>query len=103
FDLGLVKVSPGILFDVFALDFSASEQALMSREEIDDIAFLPMAFLRGEAGLGPVTAIAELGYLEFSDLDGRDGQFLDFEAMLEWSHCDWGPLLMATASSTSMV
>tara|TARA_R110002072_G_scaffold302499_1_gene485864 strand:- start:17152 stop:17928 length:777 start_codon:yes stop_codon:yes gene_type:complete len=84
FDLGLVKVSPGVLFDVFALDFQAREQSLMSSEEIDDIAFLPMAFLRAETGLGPVSAIAELGYLEFSDGDDNDGQFLDFEAMIEW-------------------
>lgn len=84
FDLGLVKVSPGVLFDVFALDFQASEQALMSSESIDDIAFVPMAFLRGETGIGPVTAVAELGYLEFSDLDDNDGKFLDFEAMIEW-------------------
>lgn len=84
FDLGFVKLSPGVLFDVFALDFRASEQALMSSEEIDDIAFVPMAFLRGEAGIGPLTAVAELGYLEFSDLDGNDGKFLDFEAMIEW-------------------
>ncbi|MGK0205953.1 MAG: hypothetical protein ACI89X_002289 [Planctomycetota bacterium] len=84
FDLGLVKVSPGVLFDVFALDFRAREQTLMSSEEIDDIAFLPMAFLRAETGLGPVNAVAELGYLEFSSIDGKHGQFLDFEAMVEW-------------------
>lgn len=84
FDLGLVKVSPGVMFDVFALDFRASEQALMSSEEIDDIAVVPMAFVRGEAGFGPVQAIAELGYLEYSGVDGNDGRFLDVEAMIEW-------------------
>lgn len=85
FDLGLVTLSPGLLFDVFALDFQASEQTFQSREEIDDIAFAPMLFLRGETGFGPINAVAEIGYLEFSGIQGRGGQFLDFEAMVEWS------------------
>lgn len=82
-DLGLIKVSPGVLFDVFALDFTARELTLGSREEIDDVVFVPMPFVRAEAGLGPVTAIGEVGYLEVSSLGDNEGQFLDFEAMLE--------------------
>lgn len=90
FDLGLVKLSPGVLFDVFALDFSASEQTFLSREEISDVALVPMAFLRGEADLGPVTAVAEAGYLEFSNINNASGQFLDCEAMIEWSPLPMG-------------
>lgn len=82
-DLGPLKVSPGVLFDVFALDFSARELTLGSREEIDDVVFVPMPFVRAEAGLGPVTAVGEVGYLEVSSLGDNEGRFLDFEAMLE--------------------
>ncbi|MCK5942732.1 MAG: hypothetical protein KAI24_12220 [Planctomycetes bacterium] len=84
FDLGLVKLAPGVLFDVFALDFSARELTLGSREEIDEIVFVPMPFVRAEAGVGPFTAVGEIGYLEVSDLGDNEGRFLDAEVMVEW-------------------
>jgi len=83
FDLGPIKLSPGVLFDVFALDFSARELTLGSSEEIDDVVFVPMPFVRAEGGLGPITAVGEIGYLEVSNLGDNEGQFLDIEATIE--------------------
>lgn len=84
FDLGLVKLSPGVQFDLFALDFDVREPTLGGSEDIDDIVYVPMPFLRTEAGLGLVSAIAELGYIELPGGANNAGQFFDLEAMLEW-------------------
>jgi hypothetical protein len=84
FDLWLLKLSPGILFDVFAIDFDARESVLGSSEDIDEMVFVPMPFLRAEAGFGPVNATAEIGYIDVSGLDNSGGRFLDFEAMIEF-------------------
>lgn len=84
FDIWLLKVSPGVLFDVFALDFSVREPFFGGREEIDDVVFVPMPFVRTEAGLGPVRAVAELGYIDVSSLGDSSGKFLDLEATIEW-------------------
>lgn len=65
FDLGLVKVSPGVLFDLFALDFDVREPTLGGSEDIDDIVYVSMPFVRTEAGLVPISAVAELGTLNF--------------------------------------
>jgi len=84
FDLGLVKLSPGVQFDVFALDFDVREPAFNASEDIDDIVFVPMPSLRTEASLLGATAALDLGYIEMSNGQGNDGQFFDIEAMLEW-------------------
>lgn len=84
FDLGLVKLSPGLQFDLFALDFDVREPTLGGSEDIDDIVYVPMPFLRTEAGLGALSAVAELGYLELPGGHSNDGQFFDIEAMIEW-------------------
>ena len=84
FDLGLVKVSPGVMCDVVALDFRARDVASGSQEAIDELVVAPMPFVRAEAGLGPVTAVGELGYLDVSGLSDIEGTFLDAEVLLEW-------------------
>ena len=83
FDLWLVKVAPGLMCDVFALDFTAREQTLGGTEAIDEVVYVPMPFVRAEAGFGPVTAVGEIGFLEVSDLGDASGRFLDFEALVE--------------------
>ena len=93
-DLGLVKVAPGVAFDVFALDFTASELTLGSREEIDDVVFVPMPFVRAEAGVGPLTAVVEAAYLDVDQLGDNEGRFLDLEAMVEWSPLPLGQLFL---------
>lgn len=84
FEVGPLKIAPGVAFDVFAIDFSARDANLGGREEIDDVVFVPMPFVRLEGGLGPVTAIGELGYLDVSNLGDTGGRFLDCEARLEY-------------------
>lgn len=91
FDLGLVTLAPGVLFDVYALDFSASEPS-GSREEIDDVVFVPMPFVRAEAEVGPVSGVVELAYLEIGSLGDNEGRFLDVEAMIEWRPLPLGHL-----------
>ncbi|MFK7739001.1 MAG: hypothetical protein AB8H80_01665 [Planctomycetota bacterium] len=84
-DFGLVKIAPGVMLDAFSLDFSARELALGSREEIDEFLFVPLPFVRAEAGLGPVVVVGELGYLDIDSLGDTSGRFIDFEASVEWS------------------
>lgn len=85
FDLGVVRIAPGVMFDVFALDFTARELVLGSREEIDEVVFVPMPFVRAQADVGPVAAVAEFGYLDVAGLGDTDGTFYDVEAALEWT------------------
>lgn len=72
-----------MMFDAFVSDFRASEYTLMSSEEADDIAIVSKACLHGEASIGSLTDVAQLGYLEFSDLEDNDGKILDCEVMIE--------------------
>lgn len=83
-DLGLVTLSPGLLVDVLDLDFRARDLALGNREEVDELLTLPMPFVRVEAGLGPLRALVEAGYLEVAGLGGNEGRFHDLEAMVQW-------------------
>ena len=91
-DLGLVKLSaaydfdlwPGVMCDAVALDVAARDLASSTSEGIDELMFVPMPFIRAEAGLGPVTAVGEIGYLDVSGLGDTDGCFLDCELLLEW-------------------
>jgi len=85
FDLGLVKISPGLAIDVFDLDFRAEEQSLGNAEEIDEIVGVPMLLVRAEAGIGVVDVVAEIGYLETPRIDRNKGRFLDAELMVEGS------------------
>ncbi len=85
FDVGPLRLGPGVLFDVFALDFSARELVLNSREIIDEVLFVPMPFLRAEGCVGSWRATAEVGWLEVSDLGDTEGRFVDVEAIVEWS------------------
>lgn len=73
----------------------------MSSEEIDDIALVSKACVRGEVGIGSLTVVATPGDLEFSDLDDNDGKFLDFEVMIEWCPVPLGTSLWGIVSSAS--
>lgn len=83
-DLGLVKVAPGVMCDVVALDFTARDVVGGFEEDIDELVFAPMPFVRAEAGFGPVRAVGEIGYVDFSGLGDLDGSFLDAEVLVEW-------------------
>ena len=83
-ELGPLKVSPGVAVDVFAIDFVARDANLGGSEQIDDVVFVPMPFVRVEGGLGPVTAVGELGFLEVEGLGDSGGRFLDASAMFEY-------------------
>ncbi|MCU0864824.1 MAG: hypothetical protein MUC36_13630 [Planctomycetes bacterium] len=83
-DLGIAKLSPGLLVDVLDLEFRARDLVVGNREEVDEFLALPMPFVRVEAGLGPLRAIAEAGYLEVGGLGGNEGRFHDLEAMVQW-------------------
>jgi hypothetical protein len=83
-DLGVVRLSPGVLVDVLDLDFSARDLVVGNREEVNEILAVPMPFVRVEAGLGPLRAIAEAGYLEVAGIGDNRGRFHDLEAMVQW-------------------
>jgi hypothetical protein len=73
----------------------------MSSEEINDIALVSKASLRGEVGIGSQPVVTTPGDLEFSDLDDNDGKFLDFEVMIEWYPVLLGTSLWGIVSSAS--
>lgn len=82
-DLGPVAVSPGVALDYFDLEMSVRDTGGLAQENIDVLAPVPMAFLRGEASLGVVAAVAEIGYIRVPQIREIEGTFWDVEAMLE--------------------
>lgn len=85
FDLGLVKVSPGIALDLFDLRFKATETTLGNSEEINQLVPLPLLFVRAEADLLLCSLVGEVGYLQTPEINRNKGRCLDLEALLEWS------------------
>ncbi|MGC6489080.1 MAG: hypothetical protein ACON4Z_15640 [Planctomycetota bacterium] len=83
-DLGLAKIAPGVMCDVMAFDLTARDVASGLQESVDELVFAPMPFVRAEVGFGPVEAVGEVGYLDFSGLGDTEGAFLDVEVLLEW-------------------
>ncbi|MCA8977952.1 MAG: hypothetical protein KDC98_24715 [Planctomycetes bacterium] len=85
FDLGLVKVSPGLGLDALDLRVSARESAFGNEGSIDQLLPLPMLFCRAEGDVGLATVVAEVGYLDMPDLGGARFTLLDLEALLEFN------------------
>lgn len=81
---GPVTFAPGVLFDVFAIDFRASSSP-GDREEVDDVVAVPMPFLRVEAPLlAGLQGTVEVGHIDLPEFTGADGRFTDLEARLAW-------------------
>ena len=94
FDFGPLKLAPGVMCDVIAIDFRATDALAPFgagiSESVDETLVVPMPFLRAEFAtvggpLGSLSAVGEVGYLEISDLGGTEGAFFDVEAILEYS------------------
>ena len=83
FDLGPVHVAPGMMFDVFAIDFRAASSP-GNREEVDDVVAVPIPFVGLSAPLFGLRASLEAGYLDPPDFAGFDGRFADLEASVRW-------------------
>jgi hypothetical protein len=79
---GPVTVSPGVLVDVYAIDFRASNGG--NREEVDDVVAVPRPFVRASVPFGAFVATAEIGWIDLPDSVGAGGRFADVEALLEW-------------------
>jgi len=82
-DLGPVKLSPGLALDVFDFQFKATETTFGNSEQIDEFTPVPMLFVRAEAGVGLVAAVAEVGWLQTPEIDNAELALLDLEAMVE--------------------
>ncbi|MGE3174624.1 MAG: hypothetical protein AB7O97_18475 [Planctomycetota bacterium] len=82
-DLGPVAVAPGIAVDLFDLKMNVRDTFGIAEEDIDVLAPIPMAFVRGEVDLAWVAAVAELGYMKVPEIDGIEGQFFDAELLAE--------------------
>lgn len=94
FEFGPVKLAPGVMCDVVAIDFRTTDAVSLPgvglSESVDETLVVPMPFLRAELAtigspIGAFRAVGELGYLEVSDIGGTGGSFFDFEAMVEYS------------------
>lgn len=80
--LGPVALSPGIAVDWFDIDLTVRDGLGIQTENVQLQAPVPLGFLRGEVDLGVVSAIAEVGYMEYG-VDDLDGKLLDIEALLQ--------------------
>ncbi len=81
-ELGGATIAPGLLVDVFAIDFRASESP-GNREEVDEIVAVPLPYVRAAVPFGRWRADAELAWLD-ARVFGADGEFADVEAKVAW-------------------
>jgi hypothetical protein len=82
-ELGPVSIAPGLAANWVDLTLEVADTAGIATETVELSAPLPMAFVRGEAELGIVALIAELGYLEVPEYDDIEGSVWDAEAIVE--------------------
>ena len=83
-EVGPVTIAPGLLFDVFSIDFRATASQFGSREEIDEVVMVPMPFVRAESTFGGVRIAGEIAWLDTTGLADIEGRFFDVEATVEW-------------------
>jgi outer membrane receptor protein involved in Fe transport len=86
--IGPVTLAPGLAVDWFDLSITVRDTIGFASEDVDIQAPLPLGFLRGQVDLGPVIAVAEVGFLD-AEIDDVDGQLLDIEAQLQVRPTDW--------------
>ncbi|MDA1221649.1 MAG: hypothetical protein O3B85_06480 [Planctomycetota bacterium] len=79
FDLGPVRISPGIGFDIYDVDLDVAGAG--ARERLSETWELPYLFLQGEVDIGPLGAVVDLGWSDI-ELGGQDMSMLDAAAML---------------------
>ncbi len=91
--IGPVTISPGLAVDWFDIDLSVRSVLLATTESVSLTGPLPLAFLRTELELGPVNALAEVGYLG-ATIDGVDASLLDLEAQLQVRPTSWADLFI---------
>lgn len=87
-DIGPVAISPGLAVDWFDIDLMVADRFGITTERVQLTGPLPLPFLRAEADLGPVTALAEVGYIG-GTLSGVDAKLLDIEAQLQVRPTGW--------------
>jgi len=78
-DLEFVRVAPGIAVNTLLTDIEVS--ALNSFEQVESVVGVPMPFLQAEVGLGPVSAVFDVGAMDI-DLNDADGTYWDLEGVL---------------------
>lgn len=83
FELGPVRVAPGLAFDVFAIDFTASSSP-GNREEVDDVVAVPLPCVRTTVAWRDWTAGLDVGWFDPPHWSGVDGRFFDLEATARW-------------------
>lgn len=82
-DLGPVRISPGLGFDVYDVDLDVTDGS-GATEVLSETYELPYLFLQAELDLGPVEAVADLGWSDL-ELGGQDMAMLDVSAMLSFT------------------
>jgi hypothetical protein len=77
-DIGPVRISPGLAADVILSNTTITATSLTVQEDLDGTIPLPMLFIQGEADLGIVDFVLDLGWLDASYGD-VSGEILDLE------------------------
>lgn len=81
FALGPVTLAPGLALDLFDFDFRASDR-FGNSEVIDEVFGVPLLFLRTGVDVGPVSLLAEAGYVEAPSAGDSTSRFFDGEAIV---------------------
>jgi hypothetical protein len=79
---GIASVAPGIAVDYIDLNLRVQDVIGIATEEAHLDAPIPLLFVRAKGALGPVSAVADVGYMKLR-VDQVDLELLDAEARLE--------------------
>ncbi|MEC7584209.1 MAG: hypothetical protein VYE77_07820 [Planctomycetota bacterium] len=98
-ELGPVSVAPGLAVDWFDIDLRVATAGVpFASEEVQVTGPVPLLFLRGEADLGYVGLVGEVGYLALPEIEDVEASLLDIDARLEVYPTDWIDLFVGYRS-----
>ena len=84
FDIGVLRLSPGVGVDFIDFDLQVTELGTSNYERVDNRVYVPMLFAQAEANLGILAATLDVGYMQAS-LNNAKGSYLDVEALIRVS------------------
>lgn len=83
FDLGPVRLAPGLAIDYIDLDMQVQDTFGILTEDIEVMAPIPLLYLGAELDLGIAAVAGEIGVLDVPEIDDVEGTFWDAELQAE--------------------
>ncbi|MEC7584558.1 MAG: hypothetical protein VYE77_09580 [Planctomycetota bacterium] len=97
-ELGPISLAPGLAVDWFDIDLRVADEVGIASEEVQVTGPVPLLFLQGEADLGYVGLVGEVGYLAVPEIEDVEASLLDVDVRVEVYPTDWVDLFVGYRS-----